>query len=263
VDMTTRSGAAVETEEAPLLEVSGLSRRFGGIDALVDVDLVVHRGEIVGLIGPNGAGKSTLVNCVGGQTTPSSGSVTLAGRSISRLPVFERARLGLARTFQRVEVFGELTVLEHLLLADRAKAETGWSWHGSRGDDIVPADVEATLDAVGLRQWAQRPAAALPLGQCRLLELGRALIGEPSVLLADEPSSGLDPAEAVLLADVLRTASRERELGVLLVEHDLDTVARMCDRVAVMDLGRIVAVGPYATVMADPTVRRAYLGAGQ
>jgi branched-chain amino acid transport system ATP-binding protein len=247
-----------------LLKVREISRRFGGLQALKDVSLTVGDGEAVGVVGPNGAGKTTLFNCVCGTTRPDSGSVAFDGEVIDHLPPFRRARLGIRRTFQRIEVFPELTVREHFLVAERARRGDGRLWKdvlnkgGPRPDEL--ANVEDVIDLVGLRAIADTPVAALSLGHCRLVELGRALAGEPRLLLADEPSSGLDRAETTHLADILRRVGRERDMAVLLVEHDLPMVARAVDRVVVLDFGEEIATGTLDEVMAIPEVRRAYLG---
>ena len=245
------------------LAVRSLSVRFGGISALDDVDLDVARSEVLGLIGPNGAGKSTLVNCVGGQLTPSAGSVTLGGVVLDGMAPFRRARRGVGRTFQRIAVFPELTVREHLFIAARARRRGGARWSElvdrGRPNAEESAEVEATLELIGLTERADVEVAALPLGACRLVETGRALMGRPSVILADEPSSGLDAREVATLSSLLRSLPGQG-IGVLLVEHDLAMVAEVCDRVAVLDLGRLIAQGSFHAVMADPEVRRAYLG---
>jgi branched-chain amino acid transport system ATP-binding protein len=248
----------------PLLAVRGVSKRFGGLQALSRVSLDVGDGEAVGVVGPNGAGKTTLFNCVCGTTRPSDGSVSFAGEVIDHLPPHQRARLGIRRTFQRVEVFPELTVRDHLLVAERARRGDGRLWKDllnlSSPKPEERANVAAALELVGLTELADVPVAALSLGHCRLVELARALVGEPRLLLADEPSSGLDRHETALLADVLRLVGRERNMAVLLVEHDLPMVARAVDRVVVLDFGEQIAAGSLDAVMTDPHVRRAYLG---
>jgi branched-chain amino acid transport system ATP-binding protein len=249
-------------EGRAVLVVRSLSVGFGGVAALDQVDLDVHPGEIVGLVGPNGAGKSTLVNCVGGQLEPSSGSLLLGAVDLGTMRPFQRARLGIGRTFQRVALFPELTVEAHLLASLRAGRRGGRWWELlARAQPTTEESraIEETLGLLGLSGMAGAPVATLPLGACRMLELGRALIGQPRVLLADEPSSGLDRWEASRLASVLRLAA-SRGIGILLVEHDLGLVASACDRVVVLDLGRVIATGRFVEVMADPAVRRAYLG---
>ena len=248
----------------PLLDVRGVTKRFDGITAVQDVTFQVAPGESVGLIGPNGAGKTTLFNCIGGQLRPDDGVVVLDGRDLDHLPPYRRARLGLGRTYQRVEVFPELTVRDHLVVAERARRGDGRLWKdllgraAPRPDEL--AHVDQVVDLVGLGDVAGTPVAALGLGLCRLVELARALVGEPRLLMADEPSSGLDVHETHELAAVLRTLQTERHMAVLLVEHDLRMVGEVVDKAIVMDLGRVIAEGPFDRVMAEGAVRRAYLG---
>ncbi len=248
----------------PFLEARSLSVNFGGIQALAGVSLEVGRGESVGVVGPNGAGKTTLYNCVCGQITDYKGSVLVEGRPVDTLPVYRRARLGIARTYQRIEVFSEMTVREHMVVAARAR-RGGWSLWRDLLNIGGPTRAEyeraqRVLDLVGLDEVADTPVAALSLGFCRLVELGRALALGPRLLLADEPSSGLDTRETVLLAALLRRVHQEWGTAILLVEHDLEMVARVVDRVVVLDFGHEIAAGPLEEVMVDPMVRRAYLG---
>jgi len=248
----------------PLLQASGISIRFGGIAALKDVSLSVMPGEAVGLVGPNGAGKTTLFNCMCGQLRPDSGTVVFDGQRIENLPAHLRARLGIRRTFQRIEVFTELTVRDHMIVAERARRGGGALWKDLLNKGGTTAEEHAVtdrvLDLVGLTDLADVPVAALSLGHCRLVELGRALAGQPRLLMADEPSSGLDMSETAELADVLRTVQREHGMAVVLVEHDLEMVARAVDRVVVLDVGEVIAQGTLDEVVALPAVRRAYLG---
>ncbi len=249
---------------APLLEVTDVSKSFGGIAAVNHMSFTVQPGESVGLVGPNGAGKTTLFNCICGQLRPETGRVELAGTEIGGLAVYQRARLGIGRTYQRVEVFPDMTVREHLLVAERARRGDGRLWKDMCNRSRPAADelrrVAEVLDLVGIGDRADDSASALGLGLCRLVELARALVAQPSILLADEPSSGLDVHETKELAKVLRTLQHERGMAVLLVEHDLAMVGAVVDRAIVMDLGSMVAQGTFAEVMADPLVRDAYLG---
>lgn len=249
-----------------LLEVRGVSVHFGGIRALDHVSLTVAAGQSVGLVGPNGAGKTTLFDCISGRLRPDSGVVRFAGHDLLGMAPHRRARLGLARTFQRLEVFPELTVREHVIVADRAHRGAGALWRDLlnlatlRPDEAARA--ASVIELVGLGELADVPVAALGLGRCRLVELARALACEPILLLADEPSSGLDRHEADALADVLRTVQERQSMAVLLVEHDLEMVARATDRVVVLDVGTVIAEGRFDDVVATTAVRRAYLGAG-
>lgn len=247
-----------------ILEIRGLEKAFGGVVAVHGFDLDVAAGECVGLVGPNGAGKTSVFNCVCGQLRPDAGTVRFDGRPLEGLPTFRRARMGIARTYQRLEVFPELTVRDHVLVAERARQGGPRLWQDlvnrSAPTSSEQAHIAEVLAMVGLGHVAEVPVAALGLGMCRLVELARALVSAPRLLLADEPSSGLDAREARELANILRRLQAERGMAVLLVEHDLGMVSAVADRTVVMDLGRVVADGPFDVVMAHPDVRHAYLG---
>ena len=247
-----------------LLRVEGVSKTFGGIAAVNGVTFEVARGESVGLVGPNGAGKTTLFNCVCGQLRPEHGRIELEGRPLVDMPTFERARLGIGRTYQRVEVFPDMTVRDHLLVSYRARWRKGRLWRDlcnlSKPSAEETDKVDSVLAMVGLDDRAEAPVASLGLGSCRLVELARALVADPVVLMADEPSSGLDIHETHELGTVLRQVQRDRGMAMVLVEHDLSMVAEVVDRTVVMNLGEVIAEGAFATVMADPAVRTAYLG---
>jgi len=246
------------------LEATGVSKRFGGVAALTDVSLAVHERETVGLVGPNGAGKTTLFNCLLGLLRPDAGRVTFKGVDLTRLPVHRRARLGIGRTFQRVELFAGMTVREHLLVAERAHRGGGGIFSDlvGRGSPTAAerARVDGVLELVGLAEEGDLPVEALSLGHGRLIELGRALVAEPSLLLLDEPSSGLDRSESLALAALLRSLPGQHGTAVLLVEHDLEVVERVVDRLYVLDSGSLLAEGPVAEVLGDQRVRSAYLG---
>ena len=247
-----------------LLECSGVSVAFSGIRAVHDVSIRVAAGERVGLIGPNGAGKTTLFNCLLGVLRPDSGRVTLNGVDVGRWPVHRRARAGIGRTFQRVELFPDTTVRDHLFIAERIRNGTGSFWQDLTGrgrprpEEIAACD--EVLELLGIAELADKPVESLSLGQSRLVETGRALMTGPHVLLLDEPSSGLDRAETQALASTLQAVQDARGYGVLLVEHDVSLVADFTERTYVLDSGSIIAEGPTADVLAHPEVRRAYLG---
>jgi branched-chain amino acid transport system ATP-binding protein len=247
-----------------LLEAREISKRFAGITALDSVTLDVEPGEPVGLIGPNGAGKTTFFNCLLGLLKPEGGRVTFDGRNITRLPVYKRARLGFGRTFQRIELFSGMTVRDHLLVAERSHRGTGSLWKdmlnlgGPKPEEIASAD--ATLELLGLGDVAMKPIESLSLGRGRLVEVGRALMTEPKLLLLDEPSSGLDRTETDELVTTLQTVQRERGTAVLLVEHDVEMVQQFVSRLYVLDFGTLIASGPTDEVLGDATVRKAYLG---
>ena len=250
-----------------LLAVNKLSVRFGGHRALNEVDLAVEAGQVTGLIGPNGAGKTTLFNTVCGVTPPTSGSIRLADRDISGLDTFERARRGIGRTFQRLEVFSSLSVRDNVLVG--LEIRRGWSRRHTpapqflaHSRDLKPADeVDLILDRLALHAVADQPVGALPTGQARLVELGRALAARPTVLLLDEPASGLDENETEAFGNLLIELARAG-LGILLVEHDVALVMRVCTDLSVLDFGEIIAHGPPERIRTDEAVLTAYLGGG-
>jgi branched-chain amino acid transport system ATP-binding protein len=237
------------------LEVAGAEVRFGGVHALRGVDLVVDAGMVTGLIGPNGAGKTTLFNAICGLQSLQAGRISLDGASMEHLRPHKRARLGIARTFQRLEVFGSLSVRENVLAA--AEIRRRWSHDRTRSAAAV---ADGVLARVGLAPLADRAADTLPTGQARLLELARALATQPKLLLLDEPSSGLSDAESDELGDLLGLLAGGG-MGVLLVEHDMGLVMRICARINVLDFGAILMMGPPSAVQADERVQAAYLGA--
>lgn len=230
------------------LEVSEVTVRFGGRRALIDVSLHAEPGVITGLIGPNGAGKTTLFNVICGLQPPELGTILLGGVDVTRLAPFKRARHGLARTFQRLELFGLLTVRENVrLAADIAR----------RTDPDRVAD--ELLDRLGVAQLGADRADRLPTGQARVVELARALATDPTVLLLDEPASGQDEGETAAFATVLRDVAASG-VAVVLVEHDVQLVMDVCAQIHVLDLGRVLASGPPADVQRDQAVLAAYLG---
>lgn len=254
----------------PLLTAAGITKQFNGIRALDGVPLTVYPGECVGLIGPNGAGKTTLFDCLSGRVTADEGEIVFRGRRLDRLSGVARARLGLARTFQRIELFSGMTVADHLVVATEARTSHARLWH-----DIVDrrrrtytldrttryARVDAIIGLLGLNGDAHRPIEALTLGKARLVEVGRALACDPVLLALDEPSSGLDRTEADDLATVLEQVRQHWEVAILLVEHNVPLVRRLARRLYVLDAGRLIAQGPTRDVLDDPSVRSAYLGA--
>ncbi len=246
-----------------LVEGVGISKRYGGIVALDDVSVAVERGEAVGLVGPNGAGKTTLFDCLNGVRHFDSGEISFEGRRIDRMPVYERARLGIGRTFQRLELFAGMSPREHLMVAERVHRADGRLWKDliGRGRARTPvARVEELLVELGLDEVADDPIESLSQGHGRLVELGRALVQDPLLLLLDEPSSGLDTREAAGFSAVLLEVRARRETAMLLVEHDLDFVRRVVERTYVLDFGKMIGSGRVDDVLADPVVRRAYLG---
>ncbi len=231
------------------LEVEGVTVRFGGHLALRDVTLAAEPGQVTGLIGPNVAGKTTLFNVITGLRKPQRGQVRIDGRSVTGLAPHRRARLGLARTFQRLELFALLTVRENLTLAA-----------SQRRPGRPDVDPDELLEFIGLADLAESRADELPTGKARLVELGRALATRPQVLLLDEPASGQDDAETEAFRRVLIEVAA-RGVAVVLVEHDVQLVMRTCAVVHVLDFGALLATGTPAEVQADAKVRAAYLGA--
>jgi branched-chain amino acid transport system ATP-binding protein len=253
----------MDTRE-PLLTAENITVRFAGITALADVSVAVGEGELVGLIGPNGAGKTTLFNSLSGGLRPNAGSVRFAGTSIGGLPPHKRARLGIGRTFQRIELFSGMTVREHFVVAERARRRNGALWKDilgiGRADAEEKSRVDAMLGLLGLARDADRPIEALSLGRGRLVEVGRALMTEPRLLLLDEPSSGLDREETRALSETLRSVHAQRGTAMLLVEHDIDMVLDLVERIYVLDFGTLIAEGAAGEVLQDARVREAYLG---
>jgi branched-chain amino acid transport system ATP-binding protein len=237
-----------------LLEVRGATVRFGGHVAVNEVDLDVEPGSITGLIGPNGAGKTTLFNVITGLQDTVSGRVRLDGADITDSKAHLRARRGIARTFQRLEVFGSLTARENLQTA----AEIRRSWSRDRSVDIH-AEVERLLDLVGIRSVAEERVDAMPTGLARLVELGRALATRPKLLLLDEPASGLDESESDSFAELLVELS-EGGMSILLVEHDVQLVMKVCASIYVLDFGSILASGTPSQIQKNQAVLDAYLG---
>ena len=238
----------------PVLRVEEVDVRFGGIHAVQGVDLDADAGYVTGLIGPNGAGKTTTFNVITGLQTPTAGHVFLDDRDVTEMKAHQRARLGVARTFQRLEVFGSLTARDNILVA--AEIRRSWSRDGSDPRAIT----EEILDRVGIRSIADDRVDAMPTGMARLVELGRALATQPRLLLLDEAGSGLDHEESQVLGDLLLELAADG-LALLLVEHDVELVMRVCSRIHVLDFGRIIAAGTPAEIQADPVVQAAYLGA--
>lgn len=232
-----------------LLYVDRVLVRFGGVTAVDGVNLLAKAGEITGLIGPNGAGKTTLFNVISGMQEPTGGSVSLDSVDITDLPAHKRAQRGMARTFQRLELFGSLSVRDNIRVAAELAALTN-----------VGSIVDEMIERVGIADIADQPAGDLPTGSARLVEIARALATKPKLLLLDEPASGLDEAESDRLGELLRTLAASG-LGVLLVEHDMGLVMKVCDVIYVLDLGQIIAHGTPSEIQHDQKVLDAYLGA--
>ena len=238
----------------PLLECHDLGISFGGAKALDAVGLTAEAGVITGLIGPNGAGKTTLFNCVTGLLHPTTGRVLLDGRDISPLPPFKRSRLGIARTFQRLELFTSLSVRDNI----RVAGEIASRWQ--RGENDPGREADRVLDLLGIAHLAGREVTEIPTGMARRVEVGRAMMTRPQILLLDEPASGQDEAETEEFGELLVQLCAQGT-AILLVEHDVSLVMRVCTRVHVLDFGCIIASGTPDEIQHDPLVLDAYLGA--
>lgn len=242
------------------LIIEGLSRNFGGVQALSDVSLTVEPGERRLIIGPNGAGKTTLFNMLSGAFAVSSGRVMLFGRDITQLPAYERAKMGLARTFQITNLFPRLTVLENVLLALQAADDSAFSLHRRmRAQHHLFHNANALLAEWGLAAIAGRPAKEISYGEQRQIDLILAMAVQPKVLLLDEPTAGLSAAEVVRVVGMVR--SLPKDITILMIEHDMDVAFELADRITVLHQGRIIAEGDVEAIRNDPKVTEIYLGA--
>jgi len=267
IDHAPTTAPFVGAPEGSALTLDGLGVRFGGIRALNGVSFSVMPGEVMGLIGPNGAGKTTLFDAITGVRLPEEGRVFLGGRDVTRDSAVDRARWGLRRTFQRVQTFGWLTVEDNVLAAIE--------WEGGGGGifaDLVAfptrrgrerarrVKVDEVLEQCGLSAVRHEPAGSLPIGLARMVEVARAVVADPKVLVLDEPSSGLDEFEAERLGTRIQALKATGECAVVFVEHDVGFVMEQCDRIVVLDLGEVLATGTPDEIQQNTAVRAAYLG---
>lgn len=250
------------------LEAKGLTRRFGGLIAVNDVSFTVNKGEIFGLIGPNGAGKTTFFNLVTGLIPPSSGQILYRETDVSRLRPYQVATKGIARTFQNIRLFGNLSALNNVMIAQHVHSQSG-VFAGVLGLPPAPQEERTIrqramelLELVGLRDRADEQAQNFAYGDQRRLEIARALALQPQVLLLDEPAAGMNPSEKHQLSDFIRQIRDQFNLTILLIEHHVPLVMGLCDRIAVLDFGQLIALGDPAQVKTDPAVIEAYLGSG-
>jgi ABC-type branched-subunit amino acid transport system ATPase component len=267
----TAGGAATldAVDDGAVLTLDGVDVRFGGINALSGVSLSVPESVVLGLIGPNGAGKTTLFDVISGVRTPNEGRVWFRGDDVTRSSAVSRARRGLRRTFQRVQTFGWLSVEDNVLAA--------LEWRGGGGGmfaDVLRFPtrrarerarrerVDAVLEQCGLTAVRNDPVGSLPIGLARMVELARAIVDEPRLLLLDEPTSGLDEREAERLIEQLGALRSSSTCSVILVEHDMGFVMEQCDRIVVLELGQVIATGTPKEIQENPLVRAAYLGEG-
>ena len=253
--------------DSPMLSVDRLSLTFGGVQAIADLSLQVHAGEVLAIIGPNGAGKTSLLNAVTRVFAPSGGEIRFKGQDLTRLKRHEIAHLGIARTFQNIELFEAASVLDNLLLGRHRFYQGAW-WQQvlrtpalTRLEEQAHAEVEAIIDFLELTPWRHSLIAGLPYGVRKVVELGRALCARPQLLFLDEPASGLNPEETRELAFWIDDIRSELGITVVMVEHDMSLVSAVADRVICMAQGRLLAEGTAAQVQSHPAVVAAYLGA--
>ncbi len=249
-----------------LLETRALTRRFGGLVAVRDFDATIAAGELVGLIGPNGAGKTTVFNLITGMYAPSAGRVLFEGRDIGGLRPYQVYARGISRTFQNIRLFGELSVLDNVRVAYHHKGEVGVldsilrTRRYTRGERQVTDRARELLAVLGLEARRDELARNLPYGEQRRLEIARALVAGPRLLLLDEPAAGMNPAEVGRLMELIRLVKDRFELTVLLIEHQMKVVMGVCERVIVMEFGEIICTGRPAEVQCNEKVLEAYLG---
>jgi branched-chain amino acid transport system ATP-binding protein len=257
--------SSVVGRPSSLLRVTNLTRAFGGLLAVNNVSFEIGQGDIYGLIGPNGAGKTTVINMLSGLLAPSSGTIELDGRRIEKLPAHQIATLGLARTYQNIRLFGAMSVLENVVVGQHCRLHSSLAGRlvfspGVRREEVGSREkAMSLLKSVGLDSVARQPASSLAYGDRRRLEIVRALASDPRLLLLDEPAAGMNTAESQALQDQLRTL-RTGGLTILIIEHDVNLVMSLCDRIGVLNFGNLIAEGTPTEIAANQAVIEAYLG---
>jgi branched-chain amino acid transport system ATP-binding protein len=250
-------------QDSNVLSVNGLSKHFGGVRALDGLDLEVRRGEILGIVGPNGAGKTALINTITGFYRATAGHIALCGTEITSLPMHSIGRLGIGRTFQNIRLFKRLSVLENVLVAHKPNVtRLVRSLFRSGSNAAEQAQAMQWLELLQLADRADQPASSLSYGDARRLEIARALAGRPQLLLLDEPAAGMNEAETRRLVEDIEQLRRHVD-AILLVEHDMDLIRRLSNRLVAMDYGKKIAEGAPADVLTHPEVLKAYLGADE
>jgi branched-chain amino acid transport system ATP-binding protein len=247
-----------------LLETRGLGRAFGALQAVAGVSLTVEPGEVRAIIGPNGAGKTTLFHLISGLLAPTAGRVLFRGDDVTALPAPVRCRRGISRTFQITSIFPELSVLENVRIAVQLRSGGNFRLVGGRATLAASEErARVSLDSLGLLARAAEPASTLPHGDQRLLEIAMAVAQEPALLLLDEPTQGLSPEDTVATVAVVREVARRQKLTILLVEHDMDVVFDLADRISVLHFGQLIAEGTPDQIRANADVQLAYLGGAE
>ena len=250
----------------PLLRAHDLSLQFGGILALNDVNLIIEKGEFHGLIGPNGAGKTSLINCISGSIRPSAGELSFKGKSLVGMQAHEISSLGMSRSFQHIQLFGERSVRDHILLGMNKNLTFGllgqlMGWPSTRRlEEEARVRANDLMSMFDLTQVADRPAHQLPYGLLKRLDLARALASEPDLLLLDEPTSGMSEQEALSAIQLVKDLSRKNGISLIVIEHNMRVMMQLADRITMLHLGRVIAHGTPEAVVRDPVAIDAYLG---